>query len=227
MAPPTTALRLTTALLTTTNYSYRHGEAVGVATDYTVLSEAAQLQLVRACLAQVYQSGEVTHRLPEAGTADPRAVLRTMLNAEATAAKAAIVTAVGNVPRPQSRRQAYDMIVEGEGGELRALAAAVAPLYDTSCRDAVTGLRTKVDFESMLRLGLRLLKESGHGASYAEMYEHVLVDEFQDTSAMQCELVCLLAAHHRNLFVVGDMDQGIYSWRQVTLTSSHSLVTHQ
>ena len=59
------------------------------------------------------------------------------------------------------------------------------------------------------------------------MYEHVLVDEFQDTSAMQCELVCLLAAHHRNLFVVGDMDQGIYSWRQVTLTSSHSLVTHQ
>ena len=93
--------------------------------------------------------------------------------------------------------------------------AAVGPLYDAASRDTA-GLRAKLDFGSMLRLGLRLLAETAHGRSYAERFEHVLVDEFQDTSGLQCELVCHLAAHHRNLFVVGDQDQGIYSWRQAS-----------
>ncbi|HHJ07391.1 MAG TPA: DNA helicase UvrD, partial [Anaerolineae bacterium] len=48
---------------------------------------------------------------------------------------------------------------------------------------------------------------------YQERYLHVMVDEFQDTNQAQYQLVTLLAAKHRNLFVVGDEDQSIYSWR--------------
>ena len=132
---------------------HTHGTAVGVATDYSVMSEAAQLQLVRSCLAQV---------APQAGSLDPRAVLRALRDAEAEV-KAAVKAEAKAAGKGAGA-------VEGEGeGELRALATAVAPLYDAACRDAVSGLRVKLDFESMLRLGLRLLRETAHGASYAEM----------------------------------------------------------
>ncbi len=49
--------------------------------------------------------------------------------------------------------------------------------------------------------------------SYRERYRHVLVDEYQDTNIVQYHLVKMLAEEHRNLVVVGDDDQGIYSWR--------------
>jgi DNA helicase-2/ATP-dependent DNA helicase PcrA len=50
-------------------------------------------------------------------------------------------------------------------------------------------------------------------AKYQEKYQHVMVDEFQDTNMVQYELTRMLAGGSRNIFVVGDMDQGVYSWR--------------
>ena len=46
-----------------------------------------------------------------------------------------------------------------------------------------------------------------------ERYEHILVDEFQDTNTTQYTLLKMLAARHNNLFAVGDSDQSIYKWR--------------
>src|SRR5690606_1665226 len=48
---------------------------------------------------------------------------------------------------------------------------------------------------------------------YQEKFKYVLVDEYQDTNRAQFELIQKLAALHRNLCVVGDEDQSIYSWR--------------
>ncbi len=48
---------------------------------------------------------------------------------------------------------------------------------------------------------------------YAERFEHVLVDEYQDTNHLQAQLVELCSAHHRNLMVVGDDAQSIYGFR--------------
>ncbi len=48
---------------------------------------------------------------------------------------------------------------------------------------------------------------------YQQRYLHIMVDEFQDTNMAQYELVKMLADGHRNIFVVGDEDQSIYSWR--------------
>lgn len=48
---------------------------------------------------------------------------------------------------------------------------------------------------------------------YAERFKYILVDEFQDTNLVQYKLIKLLSSVHHNLFVVGDEDQCIYSWR--------------
>jgi DNA helicase-2/ATP-dependent DNA helicase PcrA len=53
--------------------------------------------------------------------------------------------------------------------------------------------------------------------AYQSRFEHVLVDEFQDTNHAQARFATLLAGKHRNIFVVGDADQGIYAFRGATI----------
>lgn len=48
---------------------------------------------------------------------------------------------------------------------------------------------------------------------YAERFEYIFVDEFQDTNKVQYDIVKLLSSVHKNIFVVGDEDQCIYTWR--------------
>ena len=52
---------------------------------------------------------------------------------------------------------------------------------------------------------------------YQERFRYILVDEYQDTNRAQYQLVNLLAAKYRNVCVVGDADQGVYSWRGATI----------
>ncbi len=71
-----------------------------------------------------------------------------------------------------------------------------------------------MDFDDLLLFPLRLFREHPERlAWWQRRFDHVLVDEFQDTNAAQYRLVRALAEHHRNLCVVGDDDQAIYGWR--------------
>lgn len=71
-----------------------------------------------------------------------------------------------------------------------------------------------VDFDDLLFLTVKLFREHpGLLARYQERWAFVLIDEYQDTNAAQYTLARLLVAKHQNLFVVGDPDQSIYSWR--------------
>ncbi|MBQ4283510.1 MAG: ATP-dependent helicase [Lachnospira sp.] len=72
----------------------------------------------------------------------------------------------------------------------------------------------KVDFEDMMVSTLEVLKERPEVLSqWQNFYEYILVDEFQDASPVQFEIVKLLGAKHMNIFVVGDDDQSIYGFR--------------
>ncbi|MFC1584942.1 ATP-dependent helicase [Fibrobacterota bacterium] len=69
-------------------------------------------------------------------------------------------------------------------------------------------------FGDMVYLAIKLLKENPEVLKYyQDMCQYVLVDEYQDTSPDQLELVRLLAAPQQNLFCVGDDDQAIYGFR--------------
>ncbi len=71
-----------------------------------------------------------------------------------------------------------------------------------------------MDFDDLLLFPLTLFAEHPERLAYWQRrFDHVLVDEFQDTNAAQYRLVKRLAAEHKNLCVVGDDDQAIYGWR--------------
>jgi len=71
-----------------------------------------------------------------------------------------------------------------------------------------------VDFDDLLMKAVQLLHEHPRILNrYQSRYVHILVDEFQDTNIAQYELMKQLAGKYRNLCVVGDPDQSIYSWR--------------
>jgi DNA helicase-2/ATP-dependent DNA helicase PcrA len=71
-----------------------------------------------------------------------------------------------------------------------------------------------VDFEDLILLVGKLLQQGGpEGEKIRRRFDYVLVDEFQDTNAMQYRFLRELVRDHSNLCVVGDDDQSIYRWR--------------
>jgi len=71
-----------------------------------------------------------------------------------------------------------------------------------------------MDFGDLIMNMLLLFRKNARvKSSLQERYKYILVDEYQDTNNAQFELISYLTAKHGNLFVVGDDDQSIYSWR--------------
>jgi DNA helicase II / ATP-dependent DNA helicase PcrA len=75
-------------------------------------------------------------------------------------------------------------------------------------------LHNAFDFDDLILQPVELFETQPEVLrGYAARFRHVLVDEFQDTNALQMTFIELLAGAHGNLFVVGDDDQSIYGWR--------------
>jgi len=71
-----------------------------------------------------------------------------------------------------------------------------------------------MDFDDLLVKTYHLLEEDAEVLEYySSKFQYVHIDEFQDTNLIQMEIASLLSSYHKNLFVVGDDDQSIYSWR--------------
>ena len=75
-----------------------------------------------------------------------------------------------------------------------------------------------MDFDDLLLNTVKLFREHPDVLEhYRQRFQHILVDEYQDTNQAQNEMVLLLADGHRNVCVVGDSDQGVYGWRGADL----------
>ena len=77
-----------------------------------------------------------------------------------------------------------------------------------------------VDFDDIINLTIKILSENPDVLEYySDKFKYVLVDEYQDTNKSQFTLVTMLAAKYGNITVVGDNDQGIYSFRGADITN--------
>jgi DNA helicase II / ATP-dependent DNA helicase PcrA len=95
------------------------------------------------------------------------------------------------------------------GSDREHLAAAAYRRYQSALKT-----RGMVDFDDLLLCTEELLvKHPAIRRAEAGLFDHVLVDEYQDTNGSQYRIVKNLAMGHRNLCVVGDDDQSIYGWR--------------
>jgi len=89
------------------------------------------------------------------------------------------------------------------------LVRRVYPLYQDLLRQ-----NSALDFDDLIMETVKYLQTYPERLEhFASRFQHILVDEYQDTNHAQYVLVKLLASRHRNLFVVGDDDQSVYSWR--------------
>lgn len=80
--------------------------------------------------------------------------------------------------------------------------------------DEILRKENLLDFDDLILITVKLLLSKEEILKkYQERFEYILVDEFQDTNDIQYLLVKLLASKHQNIFVVGDQDQSIYSFR--------------
>lgn len=89
------------------------------------------------------------------------------------------------------------------------VAAAVWEKYETILRE-----EHALDFDDLLAKTLRLLQDNATvRTTLQKRYRYIHVDEYQDTNRVQFSIIELLAGDERNVCVVGDIDQNIYSWR--------------
>ncbi len=130
-----------------------------------------------------------------------------------------------------------ELDIDGKRYQPRAVAAAVSQAknklqttsdYEKQAYDSFNKVVTRVyvryeeklrennavDFDDLIFLTVQLFRENPQVlAYYQDRFRYILVDEYQDTNHAQYVFVNLLVGTRRNLFAVGDPDQGIYSWR--------------
>ncbi len=165
----------------------RHAELLGYRKDFTIMDREDSNDLIKTCLAEAEIDVKAT-RFPKADVLSD--VFSKALNTRRSVA--------------ETVAQEYDYFIQ-----LTPQIEDVAKRFATRKRAA-----NVMDFDDLLVLWLRLLKEHGEACDYYQRrFQFILVDEYQDTNKLQSELIDLLGALHKNVMVVGDDSQSIYAWR--------------
>lgn len=153
-------------------------------------------------------------------TQDSTKVLRQLLSAGGTAPDPQELKSLRDeISRAKSRPYAREELLASTFPADHAFADLLAS-YDAELRRLGA-----VDFDDLLTLTVRLFDTAPDVLErYQQRFEHVLVDEFQDTNAVQVRLVELLSAPQDNVCVVGDTQQSIYSWRGADPSVMHAFL---
>src|SRR6476469_765412 len=117
------------------------------------------------------------------------------------------------ISKAKDRVIAPDAFAQMASNFYEEIIAKVYAAYERRKHDAGA-----LDFDDLISETVRLFRDHPDVLRhYQERFRYILVDEYQDTSRAQYELVNQLASQYRNVCVVGDADQGVYSWRGATI----------
>ena len=178
----------------------RHGERVGLGRNFTIYDQDDQIDAIKSAMSLA--------------DIDPRSYNPRALLSRISAAKSSLHDS------RQMIQSAYDADDE-YGAHWIETCARVYHYYE----EALTR-QNAVDFDDLLMRTTQLLESFPEvREQYHDRYHHILVDEFQDTNVAQYRLARLLTGSRRNLCVVGDPDQSIYSWRNADIRNILSFQT--
>ncbi len=133
-----------------------------------------------------------------------------------------VVRDLGLDPKKFPPRSVHATIsaAKNEGRNVTQYAEQARQIYERKIADVYREYQARLlkagamDFDDLLSNTVALFQQHpGVLEHYQRRFTHVLVDEYQDTNPVQNEMVLLLGEHHRNVCVVGDADQSIYSFR--------------
>lgn len=166
----------------------REAKKIGIAPDYTICDDDDQISALKEVLRGLGLD-------PKKGPILP------------AQARAVIDNAKGKLQTPDDLRE------EAGRKERAHLYADIYAAYQDLLRR-----NNALDFGDLLVEVVRLLEtDAATRESYQNHYRYLMVDEYQDTNHVQYRLVAALASRDRNICVVGDEDQSIYSWRGADL----------
>lgn len=165
----------------------RHAEEAGLARDFTIIDREDAVKLIDACI--------------EEAEIDAKALEFPKGNVLAEVFSLTVNT---GMPLAEILDEQFDYLALHEERIERVLEGYTDKKRATN----------SVDYDDLLVLCLNLFEEHPDVCRrYQEQFQHVLVDEYQDTNPLQSALVNALSAGHGNVMVVGDDAQSIYSWR--------------
>ena len=120
---------------------------------------------------------------------------------------------ISNAKNDMLEPRAYK--VKYEGDFRKETIGQIYELYQRRLKE-----NNAIDFDDIINYCIKILTENEDVLNYyTEKFKYVLVDEYQDTNKAQFQLVSILASKYGNITVVGDNDQGIYSFRGADITN--------
>jgi DNA helicase II / ATP-dependent DNA helicase PcrA len=124
-------------------------------------------------------------------------------------------TLLGIISRAKNSKLSAADLLDGAVSDKDRVIADIFKLYE----DALLR-ENALDFDDILGEAVRLLRhDDATRMAWNRRLEYIMVDEFQDTNPVQYDLIRLLTQRQQNIGVVGDDDQGIYSWRGATIAN--------
>ncbi len=116
---------------------------------------------------------------------------------------------LGIISREKDNGASAREFLENRKDEFGKTVGVIWEKYEKKLRE-----ENALDFDDLLVMTVKLLKGNADvRKKYLSRFHYIEVDEYHDTNAIQYELVKLLAGERKNIMVVGDVDQSIYSWR--------------
>lgn len=120
---------------------------------------------------------------------------------------------ISNAKNDMKEPEEYEAMVKGD--YRREKIASVYNLYQRRLKE-----NNAIDFDDIINYTIKIFRENDDVLDYyTNKFNYILVDEYQDTNKSQFTLIRLLAKAHGNITVVGDNDQGIYSFRGADISN--------
>ena len=123
------------------------------------------------------------------------------------------MSAISNAKNDMLEPEEYAQMTNNE--KRKEIISEVYNLYQKKLKD-----NNALDFDDIINYTIKILMNEADALEYySEKFKYVLVDEYQDTNKAQFTLITILSARNGNITVVGDNDQGIYSFRGADISN--------